>query len=161
VRIFRIGPGSRTGSPQQPEVAKSAKARDGFALGKQSEGNQPDVAAAVRALERKLLRHPRLGVSPKQSGRCRASGAFEARRSSLPWRDRRPHARRQRRRTACRCCRWRAPGRLFAACDSAQTPRDTESASMPRSRFGTGRSSASRGKPCDRGDHGQTGRWTA
>jgi len=31
VRIFRIGPGPRTGSPQQPEVATSAKARDGFA----------------------------------------------------------------------------------------------------------------------------------
>ena len=52
-RIFRIGPGSRTEGPQQPEGAKSAKARDGFALGKQSERNQPDVAAAVRALERK------------------------------------------------------------------------------------------------------------
>jgi hypothetical protein len=32
VRIFRIGPGWRTGSPPQPEVANSAKARDGFAL---------------------------------------------------------------------------------------------------------------------------------
>jgi hypothetical protein len=31
VRIFRIGPGPRTGSPQQPEVATSAKARGGFA----------------------------------------------------------------------------------------------------------------------------------
>ena len=58
VRIFRIGPGSRTGCPQQPEVANSAKARDGFALVKQSERNQPDVAAAVRALERKLLSLP-------------------------------------------------------------------------------------------------------
>jgi hypothetical protein len=58
VRIFRIGPGLRTGSPQQPEVAKSAKARDGFALGKQSEGDQTDVAAAPQALKRKLLPHP-------------------------------------------------------------------------------------------------------
>ena len=57
VRIFRIGPGSRTGSPQQPEVAKSAKARDGFALEKQFEGDQPDVAATRWALERKLLPH--------------------------------------------------------------------------------------------------------
>ncbi len=56
VRIFRIGPGSRTGCPQQPEVANSAKARDGFALVKQSEGNEPDVAAAVRARKRKLKR---------------------------------------------------------------------------------------------------------
>lgn len=39
-------PGSRTGSPQQPEVAKSTKARDGFALIKQSERDQPDVVAA-------------------------------------------------------------------------------------------------------------------
>ncbi len=37
----------------QPEVAKSAKTRDGFALGKQSEGDQPEVAATLRALERK------------------------------------------------------------------------------------------------------------
>ena len=58
VRIFRIGPGSRTGCPQQPEVANSAKARDGFALVKQFERNQPDVAATVRALKRKLLPHP-------------------------------------------------------------------------------------------------------
>jgi hypothetical protein len=58
VRIFRIGPGSRTGSPQQPEVAKSAKARNGFALVKQSERDQPDVAATVRARKRKLLTHP-------------------------------------------------------------------------------------------------------
>jgi hypothetical protein len=29
---LRIGPGSRTGSPPQPEVANSVKARDGFAL---------------------------------------------------------------------------------------------------------------------------------
>jgi DNA-binding NarL/FixJ family response regulator len=44
-----MGPGSRTGSPPPPEVANSAKARDGFALVKQSERNQPDVAAAPRA----------------------------------------------------------------------------------------------------------------
>jgi len=44
--------------PQQPEVAKSAKARDGFALGKQSERDQPDVAAARWALAGKLLPHP-------------------------------------------------------------------------------------------------------
>jgi hypothetical protein len=56
---FGSAPGSRTGSPQQPEVAKSAKARDGVALGKQSEGDQPDVAATRWALERKLL--PNLG----------------------------------------------------------------------------------------------------
>ena len=30
-------------------------------------GNQPDVAAAGWAFERKLLPHPRLGVSPRQS----------------------------------------------------------------------------------------------
>ena len=64
VRIVRIGPVSRTGSTQQPGVAKSAKARDGFALGKQPERNQPDVAAAVRALERKLLSHPRQQFRP-------------------------------------------------------------------------------------------------
>jgi hypothetical protein len=58
VKIFRIGPGSRTGSLQQPQVAKSAKARDGFALEKQFEGDQPDVAATRWALERKLLPHP-------------------------------------------------------------------------------------------------------
>jgi hypothetical protein len=52
VRIFRIGPGLRTGCPKQPEVANRAKARDGFALVKQSERDQPDIAAAVRALER-------------------------------------------------------------------------------------------------------------
>jgi len=68
VRIFRIGPGSRTGSPQQPEVAKSAKARDGFALGKQSERDQPDVAAACWALERKLLPHPGHQLGPGNPG---------------------------------------------------------------------------------------------
>jgi hypothetical protein len=56
-RIFRIGPGSRAGCPQQPEVANSAKARDGFALAKPSERDQPDVAAAVRACQGKLLPH--------------------------------------------------------------------------------------------------------
>jgi hypothetical protein len=58
VRTFRINPGSRTGCPQQPEVANSAKARDGFALVKQSERDEPDVTAAPRARKRKLLPHP-------------------------------------------------------------------------------------------------------
>jgi hypothetical protein len=68
VRICRMGLGSRTGSPQQPEVAKSAKARDGFALGKQSERDQPDVTAAVWALERKLLPHPGQEFRPRNPG---------------------------------------------------------------------------------------------
>ncbi|GDX95715.1 hypothetical protein LBMAG47_13790 [Planctomycetia bacterium] len=48
VRIFRIGPGSRTGSPQQPEVAKRAKARNGFALGKQSERHDDAIGPRPR-----------------------------------------------------------------------------------------------------------------
>ena len=74
VRIFRIGPGSRTGSPQEPEVAKSAKASDGFALGKQSERNQPDVAATRRALERKLLPHPGQEFRPRNPGGVMRTG---------------------------------------------------------------------------------------
>ena len=64
VRIFRIGPGSRTGSPQQPEVAKSAKGRDGFALGRQSERNQPDVTTTGETCKRKPLPHPRHQFRP-------------------------------------------------------------------------------------------------
>jgi hypothetical protein len=74
VRIFRIVPGSRTGSPQQPEVAKSAKAKDGFALGKQSERDQPDVAAARWALERKLLPYPRHELGPRNPRRVVRAG---------------------------------------------------------------------------------------
>jgi hypothetical protein len=77
------------------------------------ERNQPDVAAAVRALERKLLPHPGQEFRPGFSGRCRATGAFDSRRSSLPWRDRRPHARRHRPRVACRWC-------LFASAVTAR-----------------------------------------
>jgi hypothetical protein len=98
VRIFRIGPGSRTGSPQQPEVATSAKARDGFALGKQSERNQPDVAAAPRALERKLLPRPGHEFRPGNSG-----GVVRAGRRSLL--DQQP-ARRLRRSLESRRCTW-------------------------------------------------------
>ena len=74
VRIFRIGPGSRTGSPQQPEVAKSAKARDGFALGKQSERDQPDVTAARWARKRKLLPYPRHELGPRNPRRVVRAG---------------------------------------------------------------------------------------
>jgi hypothetical protein len=69
VRIFRIGPGWRTGSPPQPEVANSAKARDGFALVKKSERDQPDVAATPRALQRKLLTHARHQFRPRNPRR--------------------------------------------------------------------------------------------
>ena len=69
-----MAPGSRTGSPQQPEVAKSAKARDGFALGKQSEGDQPDVAATRRALEWKLLPHPGQEFRPRNPGGVMRAG---------------------------------------------------------------------------------------
>ncbi len=69
-----MGPGSRTGSPPPPEVANSAKARDGFALVKQSERNQPDVAAARRALERKLLPHPRHELGPGNPRRVVRAG---------------------------------------------------------------------------------------
>ena len=69
VRIFRIGPGSRTGCPQQPEVAKSAKAKDGFALVKQPERHQPDVTATVRALKWKLLPHPGHEFRPRDPRR--------------------------------------------------------------------------------------------
>jgi hypothetical protein len=68
VKIFRIGPGSRTGSLQQPQVAKSAKARDGFALEKQFEGDEPDVAATRWALERKLLAYPGHEFRPGDPG---------------------------------------------------------------------------------------------
>jgi hypothetical protein len=98
-------------SQQQPEVAKSAKATDGFALGKQSECDQPDVAAAVRALERKLLPRPSPSAWPRQSATYRGRGAFgsrESRRSSLLWRSRRPYARASRPLAACRRSRWRA-----------------------------------------------------
>ena len=74
VRIFRIVPGSRTGSPQQPEVAKSAKARDGFALGKQSERDQPDVTAARWARKRKLLPYPRHELGPRNPRRVVRAG---------------------------------------------------------------------------------------
>jgi len=56
--------------------------------------SEPDIATTPRALERKLLPHPGHEFRPGFSARCRASGAFDARRSSLPWRGRRPHARR-------------------------------------------------------------------
>jgi len=59
VRIFRVDHGSPTGSPQQPECAKSPKVTDGFALGEQSERDEPDVTPVPRARERKLLAHPR------------------------------------------------------------------------------------------------------
>jgi hypothetical protein len=64
-RIFWIGPGSRTGSPQPPEVAKSAKATDIFALVKQSERDQPDVAATVGALQWDLFPDPRHELGPR------------------------------------------------------------------------------------------------
>ena len=44
---------------------QGAKARDGFALVKQSEGYQPDIAAAVGALEGKLLPHPGHEFGPR------------------------------------------------------------------------------------------------
>ena len=108
---------------------------------KQSEGDQPDVAAAGWALERKLLAYPGHELRPRLSGKCHANRVFDSdsRRSSLPWRDRRPHARRSRPRTTCGYSRSRAPSRLFAACDSAQTPRDIDagaSAAAGRDRRG-------------------------
>ena len=102
VRIFRIGPGSRTGSPQQPEVANSAKARDGFELVKQFERDQPDVTATTKGTRAETPRPPGPSAWPTQSATCRASGAFDLRHSSLPWRCRRSHARPSRYRPACR-----------------------------------------------------------
>jgi hypothetical protein len=46
VRIFRIGPGWRTGSPRRSEVAQCATARDGFALVPQAERRRCRAAAA-------------------------------------------------------------------------------------------------------------------
>ena len=109
VRIFRIVPGSRTGSPQQPEVAKRAKARDGFALVKQSERDQPDVTAAGGARKWKLLPHPRHEFRPGLCATCHASGALgsrDSRRDSLLWRARRPYARPSRPLAACRHSRF-------------------------------------------------------
>jgi hypothetical protein len=77
-----IGPGLRTGSPPQPEVANSAKAGDGFALVKQSERDQPDVATTRWALQRKLLAHPRHEFRPRFSATGRASGALQVCHSS-------------------------------------------------------------------------------
>jgi hypothetical protein len=60
-----MGPGSGTGCPQQPEVANSAKARDGFALVQQPERDQPDVAATVGALKTTPLAPGRVDFRPR------------------------------------------------------------------------------------------------
>ena len=68
--VAGIGPGPRTGSPRQREVAKRAKGRDGFALVNQPERDQRYVTAAVRALDRKLLRHPGHEFRPRSLNGC-------------------------------------------------------------------------------------------
>ena len=65
VRIFRIGPGSRTECPPQPEVANSAKARDGFVLVKQSERNQSDLTATPKGTRVETPRQPGPSISPR------------------------------------------------------------------------------------------------
>ena len=68
--VAGIGPGPRTGSPRQREVAKRAKGRDGFAQVNQPERDQRYVTAAVRALDRKLLRHPGHEFRPRSLNGC-------------------------------------------------------------------------------------------
>ena len=96
VTIPWFGPGSRAGSPQQPEVAKSAKGRNGFALVKPLKAKQPDVTTAVGALEWNLLAHSDHQLGPGFCVRCHVSGYWHSCRGSLPGRARRRHDRRWR-----------------------------------------------------------------
>jgi hypothetical protein len=73
--------------------------------------SEPDVAATGGARQWKLLAHPRHAFHPRFCARCRASGAFDARRSSLSRNAHRPHARRSPPRPACRRSRSPATSR--------------------------------------------------
>ena len=103
-----------TGGRDGRRLERFAKMREDFPDRPRlrDERDQPDVAAARWALERKLLPQPGPSVSPTQSVRCRASGAFgsrESRRSSLLRHAYCLHPRRQRPLAACRCSRSPAP----------------------------------------------------
>ena len=85
-RFAEVGEGLTSRGRSHPSLLPLANLRFEVSRLLPAVYSEPDVAAALRALERKLLPHPGHEFRPRLSGRCRGSGAFasDSRRSSHP-----------------------------------------------------------------------------